>query len=69
MVAYPLAGFRTDASGVRVSKLIAESGDYGTNDLLVSQIIRINKLRVWFVAEHLVEVPLVRADAAKVSAR
>src|SRR5580692_1143137 len=39
-----------------------DSGDDGTNDLLVSNVIRTNELQVWFLAEHLVDVPLVRAD-------
>jgi starvation-inducible DNA-binding protein len=39
----------------------AESGDDGTNDLLVSDVIRSNELQVWFVAEHVVDVPLTRA--------
>src|ERR1700746_1726756 len=41
----------------------SESGDDGTNDLLVSDVIRTNELQVWFLAEHLVDVPLVKADA------
>src|SRR5580700_1202848 len=41
-----------------------ESGDDGTNDLLVSDVIRTNELQVWFLAEHLVDVPLVKADDA-----
>jgi starvation-inducible DNA-binding protein len=40
----------------------ADSGDDGTNDLLVSDIIRTNELQVWFVAEHVVEMPLVHAE-------
>jgi starvation-inducible DNA-binding protein len=36
-------------------------GDDGTNDLLVSDVIRLNELQVWFVAEHLVPEQLVRA--------
>ncbi|GGM33018.1 Dps family protein [Dactylosporangium sucinum] len=40
----------------------AEMGDDGTNDLLVSDIIRTGELQAWFLAEHLVETPLVRAD-------
>jgi starvation-inducible DNA-binding protein len=36
-------------------------GDDGTNDLLVSQIIRTGELQAWFLAEHLVDTPLVRA--------
>ena len=38
----------------------AELGDDGTNDLLVSQVIRTGELQCWFLAEHLVEAPLVR---------
>lgn len=45
----------------------ADAGDDGTNDLLVSQVLRTNELETWFVAEHLVDVPLVRADQAKVA--
>ena len=37
------------------------AGDDGTNDLLVSDVIRTNELQVWFLAEHLVDVPLVHA--------
>jgi len=45
-----------------MAKQASESGDDGTNDVLVSDIIRTNELQVWFLAEHLVDVPLVRAD-------
>ena len=44
-----------------MAKLAAKGGDDGTNDLLVSDVIRRNELQVWFVAEHVVEVPLTRA--------
>ncbi len=30
-----------------------EAGDDGTNDLIVSQIVRTNELQSWFIAEHL----------------
>ena len=43
-----------------MAKRAAASGDDGTNDLLVSDVIRRNELQVWFVAEHVVDVPLVR---------
>ena len=46
----------------------AEAGDDGTNDLLVSNVIRSNELQVWFLAEHLVDVPVVHADNAKAAA-
>ena len=44
-----------------MARKAAEHGDDGTNDLLVSSVIRTNEMQVWFVAEHLVDVPLVRA--------
>jgi starvation-inducible DNA-binding protein len=44
-----------------MARRAAEAGDDGTNDLLVSDVIRRNELQVWFVAEHIVETPLVRA--------
>src|SRR6187397_3641537 len=44
-----------------MARLAAEGGDDGTNDLLVSDVIRTNEMQVWFVAEHLVDAPLVRA--------
>ncbi|MGC1618854.1 MAG: ferritin-like domain-containing protein [Candidatus Acidiferrum sp.] len=46
----------------------SESRDDGTNDLLVSDVIRTNELQVWFLAEHLVKVPVVQADQAKAAA-
>jgi starvation-inducible DNA-binding protein len=41
----------------------AEHGDDGTNDLLVSDVIRTGELQAWFLAEHLVDTPLVYAEA------
>ena len=46
-----------------MARQASDSGDDGTNDLLVSDVIRTNELQVWFLAEHLVDVPLVKADA------
>jgi starvation-inducible DNA-binding protein len=37
-------------------------GDDGTNDLVVSQVLRGNELKTWFLSEHLVNVPLVEAE-------
>ena len=45
-----------------MAKKAGDEGDDGTNDLLVSEVIRTNELQVWFLSEHLVDVPLVRAD-------
>jgi starvation-inducible DNA-binding protein len=36
-----------------------EMGDDGTNDMLVSDVIRTGELQAWFLAEHLVDTPLV----------
>src|SRR3989454_10445556 len=44
-----------------MARRAADSGDDGTNDLLVSDVIRRNELQVWFIAEHVVDTPLVRA--------
>jgi starvation-inducible DNA-binding protein len=38
-----------------------ELGDDGSNDLLVSEVLRTNELQAWFVTEHLVDTPLVNA--------
>jgi starvation-inducible DNA-binding protein len=43
------------------AKMAAERGDAGTNDLLVSHVLRKNEMQVWFLSEHLVDTPLVRA--------
>ena len=40
---------------------VAELGDDGTNDLIVSQVIRTGELQCWFLAEHLVDTPLVHS--------
>ena len=47
-----------------MAKRAQESGDDGTNDLLVSDVIRTNELQTWFLAEHVVDVPLVRTAGA-----
>jgi len=44
-----------------MARRAAQAGDDGTNDLLVSDVIRRNELQVWFIAEHVVDAPLVRA--------
>lgn len=48
---------------------VAEMGDDGTNDLLTSEVIPTGELQAWFLAEHLVDTPLVRsAEAASAAA-
>ena len=43
-------------------------GDPGTNDLVVSDVLRGNEMQVWFLSEHLVEEPLVKAEPIEKSA-
>jgi len=45
-----------------MARVAAERDDQATNDLLVSDVIRTNEMQVWFVAEHVVDTPVVRAD-------
>jgi len=45
-----------------MAKQADENGDDGTNDLLVSDVIRTNELQVWFLSEHVVPEPLVHAS-------
>ncbi len=45
-----------------MARLANEHGDDGTADLIVSGLIRRNELQAWFVSQHVVSEPLVRAD-------
>src|SRR3954470_2865309 len=42
-----------------IAKQADDAGDDGTNDLAVSDVLRTNELQAWFVAEHVVDTPLV----------
>ena len=57
---------------IRESRVLARRastlGDDGTNDLVVSEVLRTNELQVWFLSEHLVDVPLVEAKRATATA-
>lgn len=44
-----------------LAKRASELGDDGTNDMAISDVLRTNELQVWFLSEHLVEMPLVHA--------
>jgi len=45
-----------------MAKAADERGDDGTNDLLVSDVLRTNEMQAWFVSEHVVDTPLVKAE-------
>jgi starvation-inducible DNA-binding protein len=49
----------------KLARRASELGDEGTNDLAVSDVLRLNELQQWFLNEHLVNVPLVRAEGEK----
>jgi starvation-inducible DNA-binding protein len=44
-----------------LAKRASTVGDDGTNDMILSDVLRPNELQVWFLSEHLVDMPLVRA--------
>ena len=45
----------------KLARRAGELGDDGTNDLVVSEVLRCNELQAWFLSEHLVDAPLVHA--------
>src|SRR5262247_1370768 len=49
-----------------LARRATQLGDDGTNDLAVSEVLRTNELQTWFLSEHLVNVPLVRAQEPRV---
>src|ERR1700680_1271689 len=46
----------------KLSKRSSDLGDEGTNDVVVSDVLRTNELQVWFLDEHLVDEPLIHAE-------
>ena len=48
----------------KLARRASELGDDGTNDLVVSEVLRGNELQVWFLSEHLVDAPLVKTRSA-----
>jgi starvation-inducible DNA-binding protein len=51
-----------------LAELSTKLGDPGTNDLVVSDVLRPNELQAWFLSEHLVNAPLVEAEPLRKSA-
>jgi starvation-inducible DNA-binding protein len=45
-----------------MARIAADHDDQGTNDLVVSDVIRTNELQAWFIGEHVVDTPVVRAE-------
>ena len=48
--------------GRQIAEMADDAGDVVTNDLMASEVIALNEMQAWFVSEHVVDVPLVRAD-------
>src|SRR5579864_7027470 len=51
-----------------LAKRASTIGDDGTNDLVISDVLRTNELQVWFISEHLANVPLVIAEDPEAAA-
>ncbi|WP_438025006.1 Dps family protein [Sorangium sp. So ce233] len=49
------------AEAREAATLATENRDDGTADLLIGDVLRTNEMQVWFLSEHLVDTPLVRA--------
>jgi starvation-inducible DNA-binding protein len=45
-----------------IAEAADEAGDDGTNDMVVSDVLRGNELQSWFIGQHLVEMPLTIAQ-------
>jgi starvation-inducible DNA-binding protein len=48
-------------SGVELTE---RNHDYGTNDMLMSDILRMHEMQIWFISQHLVDTPLIGEDGA-----
>src|SRR5512138_1090383 len=62
MLARLLAAHETIITAVRAAiEQTSQNGDGGSNDLLMGEVLRTHEQQVWFLAEHLVDTPLLRA--------
>jgi starvation-inducible DNA-binding protein len=52
------------AEAREAAKAASESGDDGTNDLLVSDVIRTNEMQAWFVSEHMAGTSISEPEEA-----
>jgi starvation-inducible DNA-binding protein len=60
MIDRTLRAHETIIKKVRAAiKATEESEDWGSNDVLMSDVLRRHELQVWFLAEHVVDVPLL----------
>jgi len=62
MLARLLSAHESIITAVRAAiERTAQNGDGGSNDLLIGDVLRTHEQQVWFLAEHLVDTPLLRA--------
>jgi starvation-inducible DNA-binding protein len=62
MLARLLSAHEAIITAVRAAiERTAQNGDGGSNDLLMGEVLRTHEQQVWFLAEHLVDTPLLRA--------
>jgi starvation-inducible DNA-binding protein len=62
MLSRLLSAHETIITEVRAAiEQTAQNSDGGSNDLLMGDVLRTHEQQVWFLAEHLVDTPLVRA--------
>lgn len=45
-----------------IAEAADKAGDDGTNDLVISDVLRPNELQSWFIGQHLVKMPLTDAE-------
>jgi starvation-inducible DNA-binding protein len=43
-------------------ELTQRNKDYGTNDLLVSGLLRMHEMHVWFISQHLISTPIMSEE-------
>ena len=61
MLSRLLSAHETIITAVRTAiEQTVQNGDGGSNDLLMGDVLRTHEQQVWFLAEHLVDTPLVR---------
>ena len=44
-----------------IAEAADKAGDDGTNDMVISDILRANELQSWFIGQHLVDTPFILA--------
>jgi starvation-inducible DNA-binding protein len=42
-----------------IAEAADDAGDDGTNDMVVSDVLRVSELQSWFIGQHLVDTPLI----------